>query len=153
MLFPLTWTSDGWPIVSDGQPQMQGALPFARETAEEGHYVEEDEAAMDCSPLYWYGVRGPAPEGTEFQPKSRRLVLKGDGYPLTSLACRSVLLRRQDSFRFRFSCLTGTQGLNAHEQAGVVLYYDESSFVQLGMTQEEDGRYLVCRRKASEKYI
>lgn len=77
MLFPLTWTSDGWPIVSDGQPQMQGALPFARETAEEGHYVEEDEEAMDCSPLYWYGVRGPAPEGTEFQPKSRRLVLSG----------------------------------------------------------------------------
>lgn len=149
-VFPLTWAKDGWPIVSDGNPQMQGALPFAGETGE-GRYVEEEEAAMDCSPLYWYGVRGPAPENSEFKPESRQLALKGDGYPLTSLAGRSVLLRRQDSFRFRFSCLAGTQDLNVHEQAGLVLYYDESSFVQMGMKQEEDGRYLVCRRKAGGK--
>lgn len=112
-LDPFTWTADGWPLLNEGR----GISTVNR-------------MPLPCVPVKdtpdWLSPR-PAPKGT-FLWQDGRVTIRGSEFPLTDTRCRSLQLRRQTAFRFRFSA---EMVVPESGEAGITCYYDENSFLTL----------------------
>ena len=112
-LDPITWTPDGWPILNAGRgPSEQNILPLPPCPMEE---------TVD-----WLTPRPP--EAGQIAWQGSRVTILGSGHPMTDVRCRSILLRRQTSFCFRFAA---DVVIPQSGEAGIVCYYDENSFLTL----------------------
>ena len=114
-LDPFTWTADGWPLLNGGRGiSTVNRLPLPAAPAEER--------------VDWLTPRPP--EEGQFAWRDDTLTIRGSQYPMTDTRCRSIVLRRQTAFRFTFvAALTVPQ----EGEAGVTCYYDEHSFLTLGV--------------------
>ncbi len=128
-LDPFTWTPDGWPLLNGGRgvsTQNRRPLPEAPLP------VRTD----------WVTPRPPEKDQVCWQGET--VILRGSPWPMTDVRCRSILLQRQTAFRFSFEAtLTAT----ASGDAGLTCYYDEHSFLTLGV---EDGRLQVKEQIGTE---
>ncbi len=126
-LDPITWTADGWPVLAGGPSLMQKRpLPECP--------VPET--------IDWLTPRPPRQGMIEW--KEDMLVIRGGSEPMTDTACRSLLLRRQTDFRCQFSAvLTCSEA----REAGVTCYYDENSFLNLCL---KDNELIVCAQIGTE---
>lgn len=112
-LDPFTWTPDGWPVMNEGRgPSEQNIMP---------HPACPVEEKVD-----WLTPRPPKDGQIVWQ--ENQVTIQGSEYPMTDVRCRSILLRRQTSFRFRFEAdmIVPQTG-----EAGLTCYYDENSFLTL----------------------
>jgi len=126
-LDPFTWTADGWPLLNGGKGvSTLNLLPEPSQPV--------DEARTD-----WLTPRPPE-KGTIIW-RTDGVTLRGSAYPMTDTRCRSMMLRRQTSFRFTFSAVL-TLPETERGEAGVTCYYDENSFLTLGL-RREDGLWRV----------
>ncbi len=96
-LDPITWTADGWPIVNrrkgPGYLQKKPDLPEC---------ILGDDCTLDLtkkgiSPVW---VTPRAPEKDAISIDDHILYLKGSKAPLSDVASRNILLRRQTEFCF-----------------------------------------------------
>ena len=118
-LDPFTWTQDGWPLFNGGKgPSVMNHLPLP------AHPLPETPD--------WLTPRAPRPG--MIQRESGRIVLLGDAFSLTDTRCRSLLLQRQTAFDCSFSIRIVE---NAAQEAGLVCYYDEHSFLSAGIQGKE----------------
>lgn len=122
----LRWTPDGWPLL-DGPSSMR-PLPLPSVKAP--------------GPTDWLTPR--APKDGEIRWEGERLVLLGGAFALADRRCTSLLLRRQTAFSFRFDAVLTVPCAG---EAGVVCYYDEHSFLALGVCVNAEG----CRLRAYEQ--
>ncbi|MBQ8555736.1 MAG: family 43 glycosylhydrolase [Clostridia bacterium] len=112
-LDPFTWTPDGWPLMNGGRgPSEQNILPLPPCPVED---------TVD-----WLTPRPPAPGQIAWQGSA--VTLQGSEFAMTDVRCRSILLRRQTSFRFTFAADVTTPAMG---EAGLTCYYDENSFLTL----------------------
>lgn len=115
-LDPFTWTPDGWPLMNNGRgPSVQNILP-----------LPPCPVADDTD---WLTPRPP--EKGQIQWQGSAVTLRGSEYPMTDVRCRSILLRRQTSFCFTFAV---DVVVPAEGEAGLTCYYDENSFLTLGLS-------------------
>ncbi len=112
-LDPFTWMPDGWPLLNGGKgPSTQNIRPLPEVILPER--------------VDWLTPRPP--EKGQITWRGDAVTLRGSAYPMTDVRCRSILLRRQTSFRFTFGVdLT----IPETGEAGLTCYYDENSFLTL----------------------
>lgn len=129
-LDPFTWTKDGWPLLNRGKgPSALQRMPFAQ-------CKRDDEIDVD-----WMTPRAPSPG--EIERKNDQINIVGSDYPLHDVRCRSMLLRRQTAFIFSFRATLDLDGLTTGSEAGITCYYDENSYLTLGVRRTGD-RYALC---------
>ncbi|MGN0780002.1 MAG: family 43 glycosylhydrolase [Aristaeellaceae bacterium] len=125
-LDPFTWTEDGWPLLHGGRGiSTQNRLPLPP-------------APVDASRVDWVSPRPP--EDGQFRWHAGGVTIRGSSHPMTDTRCRSVLLQRQTAFRCRFGA---TLTVPEQGEAGITCYYDENSFLTLGV---REGRMEVTER-------
>lgn len=117
-LDPFTWTADGWPLLNGGKGvSTQNRLPLPP-------------APVDTARVDWVSPRPP--EDGQFAWHEGGVTIRGSRFPMTDTRCRSLLLQRQTAFRCGFGAtLTVPDG----GEAGITCYYDENSFLTLGVRE------------------
>lgn len=129
----IEWTMDGWPIVNglngpsniNTRPRL---LPYEanEKLNEKNSYLtarEPEEGWLTC-------------EGDE-------IVLKGSPAPLSSVNARNMYLKRQSEFTFATSVILKRPEMSESQEAGMTFYYDENSWVNFYLTNENEGYRIV----------
>lgn len=147
---PVTWTSDGWPIVNNlkGPSCMQVKLFCDKKAAPDifNSFNERDEESFDFFELpFEYMVPRALYDGEvryEVKDGVSSFVIKAGKAPLSDVACRSIVLRRQTDYRFKYSVVLSIQNLADGQDAGITGYYDENTFFAFGVIKRADGLHL-----------
>ncbi|MEZ3428649.1 MAG: family 43 glycosylhydrolase [Lachnospiraceae bacterium] len=147
-LDPIVWTADGWPIVNNlkgpGVLQRKPALPAGSALAGHESAVEENLFGTGNSlALEWVTPRPPEKDGIRVE--SGVLSLKGSRLPLSDVGARNILLRRQEHFDFTAGVRMLTVPACDGQEAGLICYYDENTWVSCGLLREQGVLYLQVR--------
>lgn len=153
-LDPITWTSDGWPLVNqlkgpsilqkkpnidvlvgENENEVRGQLEFPSEN----HWGE------------WKTAR--AMEEGRFGTDSNGFWFKGDGLDFNSINASGLLVVNQPDFTFTFSCIVEIEKLEEGESAGLICYYDENSYIKFGMGVEGGEKGILLQEYVDDKYI
>lgn len=128
-LDPIQWTADGWPLLNHGRgPSVLQRKPLP-------------DAPVHGS-VDWLTPRPPQPGTVHWC--GERLILRAGDSDLTEVSCRSLQVRRQTAFRCSFAA---TVTVPRRGEAGIVCYYDEHSFLALGVRHRENGMQLWQREQ------
>ena len=135
-LDPITWTSDGWPLVNMRKgPSCIQKKPNLPEV-HLGNDTTLDLSKDKMSPL-WITPR--VPEKGAIRISDNTLYLKGSTAPLSSVDSRNILLRRQTDFTFEAEVTFQMQAMEDGQNEGLVCYYDENSWVTFGVHKTTSG--------------
>ncbi|WP_024864631.1 family 43 glycosylhydrolase [Butyrivibrio sp. FCS014] len=156
-LDPVTWTPDGWPIINNLKgPSAMQVKPF--EDAPEGGDGDEIRISPCGLPLEYMTTRSFKKEDitfvTEDTPKGtgRSFIVYGSKAPLSSTACRNLVLRRQTSFSFDYEVtLLAPRFTGEGQKAGITGYYDENTFFEFGIVLKAGKRYIYCNEHIGEE--
>lgn len=151
-LDPITWTADGWPLVNNlkgpGVLQRKPALacgeePEKQETTGGDVLMKNLFGTGDELALEWVTPR--APEKNGIQIKGGVLSLQGSRLPLSDVGARNILLRRQEHFRFTAGVRMLSLPVRDGQEAGLICYYDENTWVSCGLVREQEKLYLQIK--------
>ena len=152
---PVTWTADGWPIVNDLKgPSAMQKKPYpelittkAEDTSKIspcGLFLDHmtprpfEDGAVKCSVTYENGKA------------VRNYSIKGSRAALSKVESRNIVLRRQTSFKFRYSVILDIPQMLEGQSAGITGYYDENTFFEFGIKKKEDGIYVYSNEHIGE---
>ena len=132
---PITWTQDGWPIVNNlkGPSVLQkkpNLTPHVWEEIDKNSFGEKELA------MQWVVPRSPKRDG--FTVKEGKLFLQGDSADLNEVACRNVIVQRQQDFAFSVSVKVEFKNLAEGQNLGLTGYYDENTYLKFGVYKEKD---------------
>lgn len=140
-LDPISWTADGWPIVNrlKGPSVMQKKPVISDITAKkkERHNLFGEGSRLS---LDWVTPRPPVKDGIRME--NGILSLKGSRLPLSEAGARNILLRRQEHFNFSAGAEVLLQPMKEGQEAGIICYYDENTWVSFGVLREKDGLFV-----------
>ncbi len=180
-LDPIVWTPDGWPVVKgpsvlQKRPVPACPVPTAENAAARGGESGEERPDFlgrdEHLSLAWMTPRPPERNGIRLEGGA--LLLKGSRLPLSDVGARSILLRRQEHFVFTATARMETgnhapeignhapeigksqkdhpgQDWAAGQEAGLICYYDENTWVSCGLLREEDGMYLQVKEHVGDQ--
>ncbi len=151
-LDPITWTSDGWPLVN----QLRGPSMLQKKPAIKALPVEEEISSYDSfpQPSFWREWR--MPRGTNevlFGHNETGFWLRGSGQDLCDMKCRSVLVLSQPSFIFSMECLVTAKSLEDGNSIGLTCYYDENSYLKFGLANEKGILGILVQEYVDDVYI
>lgn len=151
-LDPITWTADGWPVVNNlkGPSVLQrkpalacGEEPEKQETTGGDALTENLFGTGDKLALEWVTPRPPEKNGV--QVKGGVLSLQGSRLPLSDVGARNILLRRQEHFCFTAGVRMLSLPVHDGQEAGLICYYDENTWVSCGLIREQEKLYLQIK--------
>lgn len=161
-LDPITWTADGWPIVND----LKGPSAIQKKPFDNFHFLEEEAEEQDnCLwssqlghglgeglDLEWMTPRPPEEDG--IRVLGGCVSIKGSQYSMDKVEARNILLRRQKDFCFEAQAEMKLSAMMGGQEAGLVCYYDENTWVQCVLSFE-DGKYFVATKEhiGDETYV
>lgn len=154
-LEPITWTADGWPVANAGQgPSSQQIRPKLPKWS--GDRVNQIQRAgmnrISFTDPEWVTPRCPC-QGIK-KPGEETLTLTGTGEDLNSLACRSLLLRRQKAFDFTVECeMKLPESLGEGEDLGLTCYYDENSYLKCGFACRDERLGVLLAEYVGDGYV
>ena len=90
--------------------------------------------------LAWLTPRPPEEGAVAWNPDGTATLLSSPA-PLASVDARNILLRRQDRFDFTSEARLALPHLMPGQEAGIIGYYDENSWVLASVYAREDGTY------------
>lgn len=147
-LDPITWTADGWPVVNGlkgpGVLQKKPAAVClsAEEQKKTGGEKRAEEGTDDAGfgrngqlSKEWMTPRPPVPGGIRME--GEKVVLQGSTHPLSTVYARNILLRRQTAFSFTASVCMKKPFLTEGQEAGLICYYDENTWVSCGLKRTD----------------
>lgn len=138
-LDPITWTADGWPVVNNLKgPSNLNRLPDLPRQEEENFRENFDTGALS---LNWMTPRPP--EEGSIRVCDGKLWLTGSRFGLNDTRCRSVLVQRQKDFVFRVSAMLCAEGIEEEQEAGIICYYDENTYLKYGIVKRQGQIYLT----------
>lgn len=150
-LDPITWTPDGWPLVNNLKgPSVLQKKPLPDAAPHDARYcgaMEENRRLIaecqqnlfgtgDSLSLDWVTPRPPVKDGIRMQDGV--LFLKGSRLPLCDVGARNILLRRQTAFCFTAQTRMLAPELSKGQEAGLVCYYDENTWVSFALKKENE---------------
>lgn len=135
-LDPVEWTADGWPIINKLKgPSALQKKPFFSEIIGKKFtdYVTDSEF-NDKYHFFknWLWIRKPKESGIEYL-NNGGLRLYGSQYPVYEIAANSILVTRQRNHCLFFECQMTIVKLENEQEAGVICYYDENSYITFGV--------------------
>lgn len=146
-LDPITWTADGWPIVNGLQGpsvlQKCPALPVMQEIPAEDGLLENGRLSYE-----WMTPRPPVKDGIVVMENA--VLLRGSRLPLTDVGARNILLRRQKDFCFAAGTTLETPQMLPDQEAGLICYYDENTWVSCGILCTQTGYSIQVREHIGE---
>jgi len=169
-LDPITWTADGWPIVNSlrGPSDLQrmpavgaGCRQDARQNLAVDGGAEHKASVFDPEKGAWgdwFTVRGTEPG--RYEADAEKIRIQGSGSDLNTLEYGTVLLQSQKDFCFEVSC-----GVRLEEEAacgpdegaswdmGLTCYYDENSYLKLGICRREERFGILAAEYVDDRYI
>ena len=152
----IVWTESGWPLANgDRKPYslMKMPLPAPGTKGTSGSSPDPELSDPDRDMRYWYGVRG---RSTAVAAGDGTLILMGSDYDVPDRRFRSLILRRQNSFAYDAVCRVEFEKAEDAD-AGLLLYYDEQSFVKLSLSIRGGICGILalsfCEKPVEEKFI
>ncbi|SCX81859.1 family 43 glycosylhydrolase [Butyrivibrio sp. INlla14] len=153
-LDPVTWTADGWPIVNNLKgPSCMQVKPFADADFTNQGKIESENTGKDtispCGlPMDYMTPRGFYPGDVSF--KGNKFYIRGSKAPLSSVDSRNIVLRRQDSFKFKYSAILKPLDLKEGQSAGITGYYDENTYLEFGIVKKDGMLYIYSNEHIGE---
>ena len=146
-LDPVTWTLDGWPIVNNLKgPSAMQAKPFSDDESPKSPGISP------CGlPLDHMTPRSFSNGDVKYEPESGRFLIRGSKAPLSSVDSRNIVLKRQTSFRFKYSATLEIPKMSEGQSAGITGYYDENTFLEFGITCRSGNVYIYSNEHIGNK--
>ena len=120
----IRWTPDGWPVVNELRgPSSLALMPLKKELEESNETVFR----KGIWPAAWMTPREPQDNAVTVYDGYVQLL--SSPAPFHSLQSRNLFLHRQESFCFEASLTLDLPALKPEQEAGLVCYYDENSYV------------------------
>lgn len=147
-LDPVTWTADGWPIVNDLRgPSVLQRKPFPQMDHRDGSARPADTDPKPGGLPAGFMTPRPHAPGTIVAKVHRdgvyEFTLCPSASPMSSTACRSIVLRRQIAFKCRVSVVVTVPEFFAEGmEFGLTGYYDENTYCVFGLTKR-NGRIVL----------
>lgn len=150
----ITWTEDGWPIVN----KRRGPSSLARKPyPDHGSTTDgsQDGSGYDPHDRDWICIRTRDEKYVQ-QQDDGSVVITGSRYDISDLHCRSFALKYQTEMKFSYQLrmtdmkkeCTSTAGA----EAGLVLYYDDNSFIKFGI-RSHDGMEVFAAEYSDDHYV
>lgn len=137
---PITWTADGWPIVN----KLKGPSALQRIPNLPNHQIKEQYLDLfegDKLGLDWMFPRAPEKDGIQIADGC--LLIKGSQHDMNSIEARNIVLQRQRHFNFNVISIMKFPNLIGEQNAGLICYYDENTFLKYGIYKKEPNEYLL----------
>lgn len=136
---PITWNSDGWPMVN----MLQGPSVLQKKPDLPEYHPQEVSDDFDKGILSTAWVSPRAPEEGAYTFADGFLQVLGSKEPLSTMYSRNILLRRQENFKFSFETTVKVPVLREKQHLGLTCYYDENTYLTLGIHRGESGYELM----------
>ena len=137
-LDPITWTSDGWPMVNrlKGPSGIQkNPLPVSMEHPS----IQET--------IYTKGfMTVREPDKDAFLLKDQGIWIKGSKEEYDSMEARNILVKRRTLFQEHHQFKMQIPNLNEENCCGMIAYYDENSWFTFGLRQKNGNYYLELKQ-------
>ncbi len=155
-LDPVTWTPDGWPIVNDLKgPSAMQKKPFPEMEAAPQDHISD---ISPCGLFLDHMTPRPFEDGAvkccvtyENGKAVRNYNIRGSRVSLSKVESRNIVLRRQTSFKFRYSVILDIPQMYDGQSVGITGYYDENTFFEFGIKKEADGIYVYSNEHIDDK--
>ncbi len=147
-LAPVTWTSDDWPIVNEGERitlSMDVDRTMPMETRSGFH--KRDDFDSEKLWLAWVHLRNPNPEDISLTERHGWLRLSCGEAHLNELANPSFVGRRQQHFECQADTLLDFAPLSESDEAGLTVLIDDLHHAEIVVTQRNSVRVVLLRRK------
>ncbi|MHA6528796.1 glycoside hydrolase family 43 protein [Paenibacillus sp. BAC0078] len=145
-LAPVSWTSDGWPIVGNDthiEPVMDAPkLPQVSWPAKP-HRDDFNDVKLD---MIWTFLRNPAEGSWSLAERPGFLVLHGQAATLNEVGSPTFVGRRLCHFSCRVETKLEFDPKHDGEEAGLTMYMDEKHHYDLAVKSVQGRRKLIFRR-------
>lgn len=139
----IVWTPDGWPVINRGKGPS---------------YMRK--APLPIYPLTWEEpwVTMRSLHADRIKINGKQIQITGDGIDLCSMDNRSLVVKRQPDFKFTASFTMElplmadadvAQEKSVFHDAGMVLYYDENTYIKFGVTADS----VIVSEYIDDKYV
>ncbi len=148
-LAPVTWDSEGWPIIGNqGAVDLEMPAPsfmIATEQAQNG--TSRDDFNTDTLALPWNFRRNPNPDNWSLSERPGSLTLKCSAVTLNDVAQPAFVGRRQEHFQCRFAASIEFDPHAAFEEAGLAVIMNEEHHYEIFIHRGDAGRRSVAVRR------
>jgi xylan 1,4-beta-xylosidase len=152
-LAPITWTEDGWPVVSPEKKvavQMNvKTLPQQREKTEPAR----DDFATPELRLCWNFLRNPNTQDWSLTERPGWLRLYGSPCTLDDQDSPAFIGRRQQHFNVSFKALLDFRPENVGHEAGLTVVMNDRHHYEIAVTQEQGNRCIIVRRRIGDLVV
>lgn len=148
-LDPITWTADGWPLVNSlkGPSELQRKPKLSCKEA--GGRKQEENLGLWSQ---WCTVRGAAAD--TYEKQGEELLIHGNGKDLNQIGYNTVLLKHQTDFCFEITAKVAVENDGAGDwDAGLTCYYDENSYLKLGLACRGGQPGILTAEYVDEGYV
>jgi alpha-N-arabinofuranosidase len=146
-LAPVTWTSDGWPIIGDkGHVELDMAGPALAPAPFPPSPVRDDFDTKTLA-LAWNFVRNPDKASFSLGARAGHLRLSGSKVSLDDLGSPALVARRQEHFAFRARARLEFEPKTKNEEAGLVVRQNENFYAAIAITLGASGREATLRTR------
>ncbi len=129
---PIVWTEDGWPLVN----RLMGPSALAEKPLQEASVYKEPGFGKNTLLPDWYFIRNPYPHSYRVENGCLK-ILSAQEWP-NHRFCRQILLTRQEEDLYRVKVWPDSSSLLNGTSAGLLLYYDETSWLYCGLRRRGD---------------
>ncbi|KAH7097467.1 glycosyl hydrolase [Auriculariales sp. MPI-PUGE-AT-0066] len=146
-LYPVTWTTDGWPIAYGGDKPITEHLPgVLYDRSPLSNYANEFRNTRDLDgDKSFYFTRTQIKKFASVQDDA--LVIKGNAYNLSDRDAPALLLRRQSTYEETFETkLEGFVPRSNLTEAGASVWYGETMHHDIAVTLDESGNRVIRTR-------
>jgi xylan 1,4-beta-xylosidase len=148
-LAPVTWSSDGWPVIGEGgkvaQRMSAGSLTLL-EPAAPG--LERDDFDGRQLQLCWNFLRNPSDRDWSLEERPGSLTLRGSAVSLNDIGSPAFVGRRQQHIECSIATLLSFSPVQEGEEAGLTVFMNERFHYEIAMTYDQEaGRKVILRRR------
>ena len=149
-LAPVTWTPDGWPVVSPTKTvDISMHVTTLPQQEEEAEPARDDFAAPDLR-FCWNFLRNPNTTDWSLTERPGWLRLYGSALTLDAQASPAFIGRRQQHFDCRVRTLLAFQPEHEGHEAGLTVLMNERHHYEIAITQEHGSRCIIVRRRIGD---
>lgn len=152
-LTPMTWDDAGWPVVNGGEPvQIEMPLPALCNASSSVSAIADDfqEAKLNA---HWNFLRNPVAESWSLTERPGYLRLNGLATKLGDQDAIALLCRRQEQLLFQAQTQMEFQPQQDGEEAGLVIYLDDTHHYALLVVRRNGENRLILRRVIGDIYM
>lgn len=143
------WTEDGWPVINHGNgPSAKNIIPNLEPVIYEKKAL--DDFDQDRLGLQWLFVRNPVPHKYSLTERKGHLRIYSADYPVDDIRAENIILQREESHHYEASTKLEFKPQCNGDQAGMLCYYDTSSYIKFAYGYN-NGYHLIVEEKKSNK--